>query len=140
MIDRSALPLFVVALAGCASAPPAEPAAPVTTAAPSAAPAAAPAPEAPPSAKVIAVEPGKESAPSARAKIVFENPTKRACRFLGYKMTWAGASKAIKLETLSIPPGETRERWLKVNAGDGDLAALTPAAARVEVETECGAP
>jgi hypothetical protein len=133
---RLLLALAFAPLAACA--PPAEPAAPpaASTAVPaSAAPAA---PEAPPAARVTAVEVGKESALYKRAKIVFQNPTKRACKFLGYKLVWAGASKAIQLEGLAVPPGETRERWLKVNPGDGDLDKLAPESARVEVQVECG--
>src|SRR5262249_55187896 len=105
----------------------------------SAAPAsAAPAAEAPPSAKVAAVAVSKESVMYVRAKIVFSNPSKRACRILGYKLVWAGKSKPVALD-LIVPPGETPERWLRVNPGDGALVALAPESGLVELQTDCAA-
>lgn len=115
------------------------PAAPPPAAAPAPAPAAPPpatAPE-PPSARVIAVEPSKESAQHVRAKIVFSNPSRVPCRVAGYKVTWAGKSKSITLDDLTLPPGETRERWLKVSPDDGDVAALGPESAKVDLRVEC---
>jgi hypothetical protein len=133
------LTLLALALLACSSTPPPAAPAPSPATSPAApAPIAAPTADEPPSARVTAVAPSKESAPGARAKIIFSNPSKRACRVLGYKLTWAGKSKAITLESLTIPPGETRERWLKVSPDDGDLAALTPESARVDVQTDCG--
>ena len=42
---------------------------------------------------------------------------------------------------MELLEGETledrRERWLRVNPDDGDLAALTPESARVEIQAEC---
>ncbi len=105
-----------------------------------------PAPAAlPPTARVVDVvasERGgagkKLDTPFVRAKIIFENPGRGACRVLGYKLVWAGKSKAITLQDLTLPPGETRERWLKVSPDDGDLGALTPASGQVELKTDCG--
>jgi hypothetical protein len=134
MRPRLAL-LALAAVLGCSAPPPASPPASSPTPAP---PAAAPAPDEPPTASLAGVAPSKESGAGVRAKIIFTNPGKRPCRFLGYKLSWAGSSKAIKLETFADPPGETRERWLKMSPDDGDLSALTPASARVEVQTECG--
>jgi hypothetical protein len=140
-----ARPLLVIALAlpACATLPPpAEPApaapAPASSAAPApASPAAASAGE-PPSARVAAIAPAKEGAGSVKAKILFSNPSARACRVLGYKLSWAGKSKAITLADLTLPPGEVRERWLKISPDDGDVAALTPNSGHVEVQTDCG--
>jgi hypothetical protein len=144
----NARPFLMIALAlpACATPPhPAEPAPPVAMAAP--APSAAPTPpataavpaEAPPSARVAAIAPSKEGAGNVKAKILFSNPSARACRVLGYKLTWAGKSKAITLADLTLAPGEVRERWLKVGPDDGDVAALTPESGRIEVQTDCGA-
>jgi hypothetical protein len=55
----------------------------------------------------------------------------------GYKLAWGSQSKAVTLKDLTLPPGETRERWLRVSAGDGDLAALSPESGRVELTVEC---
>jgi hypothetical protein len=55
-----------------------------------------------------------------------------------YKLVWGGSSKEIKLEDLSIPAGETRERTLKVHPNDGDIKALSVESAQVEVQTDCG--
>ena len=74
-----------------------------------------------------------------RAKILFSNPSKRACRILGYKLAWAGKSKTVTLQDLTLPPGETRERWAKVNPEDGELGSLTPESSTVELQTDCGA-
>jgi hypothetical protein len=135
LLAVAALPL------ACASPPPpatpppgADPAAPAAAPPPPAAPA-APAP--PPSARVTAVEPGKDGKASARAKVVFSNPSGRPCRFVGYTLSWGSARKAITLEGFTLPPGETRERWIKVGADDGDLAALTPEGSSVEVKADC---
>jgi hypothetical protein len=129
----------------CSAAPPpaaAPPPGTEPTAAAAPLPSAAPAaPEAPPSARVTAVEPSRESAPGARAKVLFANPSGHPCRFVGYTLSWGSARKVIKLEGFTVPPGETRERWIKVGADDGDLAALTPEGSRVDVKAECeGAP
>ena len=145
MLPRLAiLPTILILGCGASPASPASPQAPAQAAA--AAPAAS-APEAPPapapvvaseppSARVTAVAAAKEG--GMKAKIVFTNPSKRACRVTGYKLSWGAARKDIKLETFSVPPGEARERWLKVGADDGDLTALTPEGSRVEVQVECG--
>ena len=137
-------PFLVIALAlpACATVPPpAEPtpaaAAPASSSAAPAPPAAAPAGE-PPSARVAAIAPAKEGAGNVKAKILFSNPSARACRVLGYKLSWAGKSKAITLADLTLPPGEVRERWLKIGPDDGDVAALTPDSGHVEVQTDCG--
>lgn len=132
MARQTLLLMFV--LLGCASAAPPPP---VPTVEPAPAPAAVPvAPEEPPSAQVVAVEPGKESALDLRAKIVFTNPTKHACRVQSYKLAWPGSSKVVKVDGLSIPAGETRERWLKLHPNDGELAKVTPADTRVELDCD----
>ena len=140
--------LIPFALLACASAPPATPppatpaapaapaAAPVSPPSPPPAPVAAPAGD-PPSARVVQVVPSKDDVPYVRAQLLFSNPSSAACRVLGYKLVWGAASKAITLKDLTLPPGETRERWLKVSPGDGDLAALKPESGRIELQTEC---
>ena len=128
------LAIFSLVTLGCGA-----PAAPAQQASAPAASAETPVPASePPSARVAAVAPSKESAAYVKAKIVFTNPSKRACRFVGYKLSWGAAHKDIKLETFSVPPGETRERWLRVNPDEGDLGGLTPEGSRVEVQVECG--
>jgi hypothetical protein len=86
---------------------------------------------------VVEVVPGKEDVPSVRAKILFSNPSAAGCRVSGYKLVWGSQSKAVVLRDLTLPPGETRERWLRVAAGDGDLASLSPQSGRVELTVEC---
>ena len=150
---RAAVAALSLALAPVAAAcappatPPATPGEASTAAAssPGAAPAgspveasAAPAPAQPPGARVVAVEPSKESAPYARAKIELSNPGPMPCRFVSYTLSWGASTKEIKLEDVSIPAGQTRERWIKVHPADGDLGALKVESARVEATTECG--
>jgi hypothetical protein len=142
---KIALPL-VLALLACSSAPP--PASPETEASSPSGPNAAPAAPAsetkaapaagPPSARVVAVTPSKESEPFSRAKIEFKNPGPKPCRFIGYKLLWGASSKTIELDGFTIPPGETRERSIRVHPNDGDLGALTVDSARVEVNADCG--
>jgi len=127
--------LLPIVLLGCAGPAP-QPAPQAAATAPSALPA-PPTPVEPPSARVAAVAPSRESVPYTKAKILFTNPTKRACRFVSYKLTWGAAHKDIKLDAFSVPAGETRERWLRVNPDEGDLAALTVEGARVEVQVDC---
>lgn len=101
---------------------------------------AAPTSDPKPTARVTAVSPGKtDLAKGTRARILFENPGKRPCRVLRYKMSWGSHAKSVTLQDLTLPPGETRERWLKVSSDDGDLDALTPEAAQVDLEVDCGA-
>jgi hypothetical protein len=129
--------LLALSLPACATPPPPAPPATLTAPAPSTT-TAAPA-DALPSARVAAIAPSKESVAGVRAKILFSNPSARACRLLGYKLVWAGTSKVITLADLTLAPGEVRERWLKVNPDDGDIAALTTESGRVEVQADCGA-
>lgn len=92
-----------------------------------------------PSARVAAVEPSRDGGLYLRAKILFKNPTTSPCRFTSYRLTWGASSKEIKLDSpLVIPPGENRERWLKVHPEDGDLSDLTEMKSLVQVQTECG--
>jgi len=110
--------------------------APTATQVPQEAPIAAPKV---PSARVATVEPSRDGGLYLRAKILFKNPTTSPCRFTSYRLTWGASSKEIKLETpLVIPPGENRERWLKVHPEDGDLSDLTEMKSLVQVQTECG--
>lgn len=149
MLQRHRLAILIASLAApllaCGAAPAPAPA-PATTSvesAPSAVPSASASAAAPPpvekkaGARLAAVEMGKESIPSKRAKIVFENPTSGPCRFTSYKLTWGASSKEIKLDGLTIPAGETRERWLKVHAEDGKLDDLTEDKSRVEAQVDC---
>jgi len=133
-MPRLALLLPLVLLA-CSPAAPAASSPPVPMGEPP--PAAAPAEERP-SARVTAVAGSRDNEANARAKIIFTNPAKRACRVLGYTLVWARNKKRITLQDLTLPPGETRERWIKVNPDDGDIAALTPESGQVELETDCG--
>jgi hypothetical protein len=93
-----------------------------------------------PSGRVAAVEPARDGSATLRAKILFKNPTNGPCRFLSYKLTWGTASKEIKLDSLTIPAGENRERWLKVHPEDGDLSDLTEVKSLVQVHTTCDSP
>jgi hypothetical protein len=90
-----------------------------------------------PSGRLAAIERARDGSPSLRAKILFKNPTSGPCRFLSYKLTWGTASKEIKLDSLVIPAGENRERWLKVHPEDGDLSDLTEVKSLVQVQTDC---
>ena len=131
MLRAPAVLTLVLVLTACSSAPPpaatseaAAPAAEAPAMTPPAGPAeaAAPAPPTePPGARVVAVEPSKESVPYGRAKVEFTNPGTTPCRFESYKLSWGTSSKEIKLEDFTIPGGQTRERWLKVHPDDGDL-------------------
>jgi hypothetical protein len=130
--------LLPLVLVGCSqpTPPPAAPSAPPAAAVVPASPTAAPADDKP-SARVTAVEPRTDDAKGVRARILFSNPSSRACRVVGYKMSWAKRNKAVTLQDLTLPPRETRDRWLRVSPDDGDLDALTPEAARVELSLEC---
>lgn len=134
MIRKQAftIPLFV--LAACAPEPkPAEPPAP--TAAP-----AAPAAEQYVSARVAEQRGSLESAPYERLKVIFSNPTSKPCTFTAYTIRWDSASKTFDLASFTVPPGETRERWGRVNPNDAGYAALEKrdiAAIAVEVKSDC---
>jgi hypothetical protein len=134
--------VLLLALPACAAAPPRSvPAAPSTEASEAPAAHAAPPAEAPadatPTATVTAVAPAKGDAKGLRARMLFSNPSKRTCRVLGYKATWGTRSKTVTLQDLTLPPGETRDRWLKVAPDDGDLDALTVEGTRVELDVAC---
>jgi hypothetical protein len=90
-------------------------------------------------ARVVEIAVSRESAMYLRARVVFSNATGTPCKIRGYTLAWVTATKTITLDDpLLVPPGETRERWARVMPDDGELAALTPAAARVAVQAECG--
>src|SRR4051812_18925469 len=111
----AALLLAAVPLA-CAAPPPAT--TPPSTAAASTAPAAAPAsPPIAPSAKILGAA-ALESGPDLKVKILFENLSPWSCRFVSYKVSWASSSKEIKLDGVTIPAGQTRERSIKLHAND----------------------
>jgi hypothetical protein len=69
---------------------------------------------------------------------VFSNPTKKACKVSGYKLTWAANKKAVTTQEFPLPPGETRDRWIKLDRDDGDLATLTAESGKVELVIACG--
>jgi hypothetical protein len=143
------MPPLATALLGCAEPAPPPPRvdpvpAPRPTAAGTQAPTSTeivpyPPPERAPSGRVAAVEPARDGSVALRAKILFKNPTSRSCRFLSYKLSWGTASKEIKLDSLVIPAGENRERWLKVHPEDGDLSDLTEVKSLVQVQADCDA-
>ena len=143
----AAPPLLAMALLACSEPGPPPPKvdpgpAPLSSTTPTASvesPTIAPYPPAPrlPSGRVAAIEPARDGSVSLRAKILFKNPTTRPCRFLSYKLTWGTASKEIKLDSLVIPAGENRERWLKVHPEDGDLSDLTEMKSLVQVQADC---
>jgi hypothetical protein len=130
---------FVASLMACSSAPVAAPPAVASPQATAPSAQAAAQAEERPSARVLGVSAPSATNKSTRVKIVFSNPTKRPCRVLGYKLVWGDKSKSITLQDLTIPPGETRERWLKIDADEGDVSGLTTEVTKVEMRSECGA-
>jgi hypothetical protein len=138
----SAIGFGAVALVACGSPPKSAESATVSataTPAPTETATVAPPPKAAskPTARITAIEPSKESIPDMRVRIVFENPTAGPCSFKSYTLRWGKASKRIALEALTIPPGESRERSIKVHPADGDLGALSADSASLELETSC---
>src|SRR3954469_17307338 len=123
----SSLVVTLVAL-GCGGSPsvPAAPAAATPIASASAAPSAS-ASDAAPNARVIEVKitRDKDDLVYKRVKIVFANPSAQPCEFAGYKVVWGKASKTVQDRGFTVPPGETRERTLKVHSDDGNFDALT---------------
>jgi hypothetical protein len=107
------------------------PSAPAASAQPASA---APAEERP-SARVTEVK--LDDAARGRAKILFSNPSKHECRVSAYKLVWGARSKVISVQAVALPPGETRERWIKLDRDDGDLTAVTPEGAKVELTFTC---
>lgn len=137
---RAALLALPFWLAACAASPPPEPPSP---AGPAAAPSASstappPAAERPPAGRVGAVDASKDAVMSLRVKIVFENPTKKPCRITGYRLTVGAWKKDVTLDGFDLPPGETRERWLRVNPED--RAPLDPplVSGQVDLKADCG--
>jgi hypothetical protein len=148
---RSVSPLLLAVLSGCsANAPntaiPPPPTASSAAAAPASA-AAAPvsASAAAPhgdgvSARATAVGVSPESIMYRRVKVAFSNPTARACAFTAYTLHWGAFSKKLDLDGFSVPPGQTRERWAKVNPDDSGYAELEKidvAQISVEVKSDC---
>ena len=87
-------------------------------------------------ARIIEVSPKSEGKPYANAKIVFENPTTHVCTISAYTLTWGGGKKRIE-KAFTVPAGESRQRSVRANPNDGDLASLTRESAKVEIQTNC---
>ncbi len=109
------------------------------------------APASPPSAPAASAQAARDDTPSARvtdvvgdgagkgrAKVLFSNTSKKPCRISGYTMRWSGRSKALNVGEFALPPGETRERWIKLDHDDGELTAITPDTATIELRVDCG--
>jgi hypothetical protein len=96
------------------------------------------APDEPPSARVMSVAAPSAKSPSARVKLLFSNPTKRACRVVSYKLAWGDKSKTITLQDLTLPAGETRERWIKIDPDEADVTTLTTEVLKAEPRFDCG--
>lgn len=131
----TALSIALFTLPACAGSPPPEtpPTPPV--------PVPATAPEVPVGARATARAPSRESAPYTRVKVVFDNPSARPCTFSGYTLRWGqGLKKTLSMEPFTIPAGETRERWVKMDpsdAGYDELEKADIAALAVTVKSDC---
>jgi hypothetical protein len=68
---------------------------------------------------------------------IFTNPTSKPCRIPRYTLVWPGGTKQIQLDDFSVPPGESRQRSVRVHPEDGDLKKLTSESARIEVGASC---
>lgn len=137
-----AIPLLagLAGLAACATEPKPAEAPPPPSAATSTSAPKAPAAEEGVSARVTEQAASLESAPYARLKVVFSNPTSKTCTFTAYTVRWGTDSKTFDLATFSVPPGETRERWGRVNPNDAGFKELEKTAAAqigVEVKSDC---
>lgn len=90
-----------------------------------------------PYAKVLAVQPHTDDPADRRVHLEFFNPTKKQCTFSSYTLTWPGGSKRMPLDDVTIPSGNSRQRYLNVHPSDGDLESLTADGASVELELNC---
>ena len=134
----TALSIALFTLPACAgSAPPQTPPTPPTI---ERTPQAAAA-EVPVGARATARAPSRESAPYTRIKVLFDNPSARPCTFSGYTLRWGQSrKKTLSLEPFTIPAGETRERWVKMepsDAGYDELEKADIAALAVTVKSDC---
>lgn len=131
----TALSIALFTLAACAASPPPD-APPTIERTPPAA-----APEVPVGARATARAPSRESAPYTRIKVVFDNPSARPCTFSGYTLRWGqGRKKTLSVEPFTIPAGETRERWVKMDpsdAGYDELEKADVAALAATVKSDC---
>jgi hypothetical protein len=96
-----------------------------------------PAPNEAPRAKVTKAEIVAKDQYYKRATVAFENPSPYACNITSYTLKWEGGKKEITLDAFSVPPGESRQRSVRVHADDGDLGKLLPESAQVEVHATC---
>ena len=72
-----------------------------------------------------------------KVTVVFENATARPCKLPRYTLHWDGGTKEIPLDDFSIPPGQSRQRSVRVHPEDGDLTKLDMKSARIEVAARC---
>jgi hypothetical protein len=135
---RLLLLVAAMPLACAAPSPAASPAATAAAGSPASTTVASPpaSPPISPTARILGAL-AAESGPDLKVKLVFENMSPWACRFTSYKLRWGSSAKEIKLDGVTIPAGETRERSIKLHPDDGDLAAFKVESARVEVVTDC---
>ena len=71
-------------------------------------------------------------------EVGFDNKSARACKILGYALSWPGGKKDISLENFTVPAHDGKTRSVKVHADDGDLKSLSADKASVVVRFDCG--
>ena len=90
-----------------------------------------------PHPKILAVTRAAEGGTLHRVKIRFSNPTPSPCTFRAYTLVWTGGKKRVDGKNFVLPPGQRRQRSLRVDDKDGKLESLDAKTAWIDLETDC---
>jgi hypothetical protein len=93
-----------------------------------------------PDARILSVTAAAEGGTLHRVKIRFSNPTPSPCTFRAYTLVWSGGKKRVEGKNFVLPPGQRRQRTLRVDDKDGKLDSLDAKSAWIDLETDCTAP
>lgn len=91
-------------------------------------------------AEVVGITNETEGVPYKSVKMLFKNPSGKACEVSSYELEWPGGKKLVngerspQFEKFMVPAGASRQRSLRVHPSDGDIATLDTASAKLKAE------
>ncbi len=90
-----------------------------------------------PYAEILGIRPALDDPADRRAQIEIFNPTSADCRIESYALTWGNWTKRMPLSKLTLSPGNSRQRFLRIHPSDGNVDDLSADSASVQLEFKC---